>query len=48
MSTLEDVFINVSKLTKGKRKYSYDLGGNLIHDEFLEKKKTRTKLFNII
>jgi ATP-binding cassette subfamily A (ABC1) protein 3 len=48
MSTLEDVFINVSKLTKGKSKYSYDLDRNLIDDEFLEKKKTRTKLFNII
>ena len=39
MSTLEDVFINVSKLTKGKSKYSYDLDRNLIDDEFLEKKK---------
>ena len=39
MSTLEDVFINVSKLTKAKNQYLYDLNGNRIDEEALEQKK---------
>ena len=39
MSTLEDVFINVSKLTKVKNKLSYDLNGSLIDEEKIQQEK---------
>ena len=39
MSTLEDVFINVSKLTKAKSKPLYDLNGNIIDEEKIQQEK---------
>ena len=43
MSTLEDVFINVSKLTKTKKKQVYDINQNNLDDEEKIEKEKREK-----
>ena len=45
MSTLEDVFINVSKLTKNKNKIIYDSNGNILDEEkILNEKREKNYL----
>ena len=45
MSTLEDVFINVSKLTRSKNKKLYDSNGNIIDEEkILNEKREKNYL----
>ena len=48
LSTLEDVFINVSKLTKKKSKVIYDLNGNKIDEEEQIEQQKREKNYLIL
>ena len=48
MSTLEDVFINVSKLTKAKKEIIYDIDGNRLDDEDVLEQKKREKNYLVL
>ena len=48
MSTLEDVFINVSKLTKAKNQIKYDLNEKRIDDEEKREQERREKNYLIL
>ena len=48
MSTLEDVLINVSKLTKARKKKIYDINGNKIDDDEEKKEQEKREKNNLI